>query len=187
MPLLSILLLQFSRNLRDNLLPILCALIAKYFSIDALAYMPVHHGLSIVGCSCHMTTRLLDNLTQILHQGLCIILLYLLNVHISQFFLIPTSANLKVQHSGPQRCVPARTADVLSRQSRPSTHLRCLADTKHDANIQIKTENSHHLLLFIEKSSKWARQIQNSVRETCTIYSIPLISSFLQTQCLILI
>ena len=68
---LPIFLLQLSRNLRDNLLTILSTLVSKHFSIDTLANMPIHHGLFIIGRSSHMTTSLLDDLTQILHQRLC--------------------------------------------------------------------------------------------------------------------
>ena len=60
-----------SRNLRDNLHTILRTLVSKHIAIDTFANMPIHHGLFIIGRSCHMTTSLLDDMTQILHQRLC--------------------------------------------------------------------------------------------------------------------
>ena len=50
---------------------ILSSLVSKHGAIDTLADMPIHHSLFIIGCSSHMTTCLLYNLTQILYQGLC--------------------------------------------------------------------------------------------------------------------
>lgn len=83
-------------TLRPNLLSVLCTLISKHFTIDTLTYMPIHHGLGIVGCSCQLTTSLLNNLAQVLHQGLRIILLYLLNIHISYGFLVFLPAKLQI-------------------------------------------------------------------------------------------
>ena len=68
---LPILILQLSRPLRDNLFSILSTLISKHFAINTFTNMPVHHRLGVVGCSCYLTTRLLDNLTQILYQRFC--------------------------------------------------------------------------------------------------------------------
>ena len=89
---LSIVLLQLSRNLRDNLFTILSTLISKHFTINTLANMPIHHGLGIVGRSSHMATCFLNNLTQILYQGLCrslrdnlVVLLYLVHFSFSVF------------------------------------------------------------------------------------------------------
>ena len=65
---LSVLLLQLSRHLRDNLLSILRTLAPKYISVNALTNMPVHHSQLVVSCSSYMTTSLIDYLAQVFHQ-----------------------------------------------------------------------------------------------------------------------
>lgn len=61
---LSVLLLQLSRHLRDNLLSILRTLAPKYISVNTLTNMPQ----LVVSCSSYMTTSLIDYLAQFFHQ-----------------------------------------------------------------------------------------------------------------------
>ena len=79
---------QFSRKLRDNLFSVFSTLISKHFTVDAFTDMPIHHGKFVIGRSCHMTTCLLDNLTQILYQGLRPGLRHILTVGIQLFHIV---------------------------------------------------------------------------------------------------